>query len=457
MSGSDNQKLSASGEYPRGKGWKPTPPDILHQARLNAQRLKTTRLANLFGLSPVQSLSGGGAELAGGPVAAARPRVVDWRSRNVIGPVTDQERCGSCVSFATAGLVGAMAAIEHGTAPISLSEADSHFNSSHGPNCGGWDNGTALNQMRQRGVVALTDEPYDAAFDTPRVMDPEFPGQSLWVAHTRAVADRERKAYTIMDVSAWTGDDRKTYLANVGPLVCEFQVYDNFYAGGVYRQGNGKNPEGHAVLVVGYNDDEQCWICRNSWGLNFAGPAKADGTGAGYFKIGYAECGIDNEAFFGAQGIVEPASPRWGGWWPVQGGIAAPNTSVFGVSRSADKLDIFCAGTDHGIDTAAWQPGDTTWHGWWGVKSGVAAANSSITGVSRSADKLDIFCVGGDQHIYTAAWQAGDTAWRGWWPLAGGVAAPSTSVFGVSRSADKLDVFCVGADFEGVHGGLAAG
>ena len=186
------------------------------------------------------------------------------------------------------------------------------------------------------------------------------------------------------------------------------------------------------MLVVGYSDVDNCWICRNSWGQGFGGAAKPEGVGAGFFKIGYGECDIDGEPFYGARGVIAPSDSRWGGWWAVAGGVAAPGTSVFGVSRSADKLDIFCVGTDHGTDTAAWQPGFTGWHGWWRVQGGVAAANSSVTAVSRSADKLDIFAVGTDYHVYTAAWEAGDTSWRGWWPVQGGVAAPGTSVFGVS-------------------------
>jgi hypothetical protein len=138
----------------------------------------------------------------------------------------------------------------------------------------------------------------------------------------------------------------------------------------------------------------------------------------------------------------------WHGWWRVQNGVAAPGTSVYPVTRSADHLDIFAVGTDHGIYTAAWQPSFTDgWHGWWRIQSGVAAPGTSVFGVSRSADHLDIFAVGTDHGIYTAAWQPSFTdGWHGWWRVQNGVAAPGTSVFGVSRSADHLDIFAVGTD-----------
>jgi hypothetical protein len=139
----------------------------------------------------------------------------------------------------------------------------------------------------------------------------------------------------------------------------------------------------------------------------------------------------------------------WSSWIQINGGVAAPGTSVYGVSRSLDHLDIFAVGTDHGIYTAAWEPDFADgWHGWWQINGGVAAPGTSVFGVSRSADKLDIFAVGTDHGIYTAAWEP-DFAdgWHGWWQINGGFAAPGTSVFGTSRSADHLDIFAIGTDF----------
>ena len=420
-------------------------------------------------------------------MAAALPSSMDWRTRGVIGPVRDQAACGSCVSFATTGLTSAMAAIELGAKNLQLSEADQHFCSSHGPSCGGWNNPDALGQIQGRGVVTDLAFPYMTAFDSPPVPDPSDP--NVWIAHCRGVSNRAYHTYKITGYSGWpqsflgiTPDLRKWYLASVGPLVCGFQVYEDFdsYGGGVYHHVSGKLRGGHAVLVIGYSDADGAWICRNSWGTNFGGVAHPDGTGAGFFKIGYGECGIDNEPFYGCHGVIAPANlpvvggvsrstdkldifavgtdrgiytaawqpgdATWQGWWGLAGGVAAPGTSVLGVSRSTDKLDVFAVGTDQGIYTAAWQPGDTSWQGWWRLNNGVAAPNTSVHGVSRSTDKLDVFAVGSDQGIYTAAWQPGDTTWQGWWRVNNGVAAPNTTVFGVSRSTDKLDIFAVGDD-----------
>ena len=474
----------SAGEHPRALGWEPSSADKIQRASLVAESLMRQRFPALFALYFPGNVSGARAahssetELAAGAPLAA----FDWRDRGVIGPVTDQMDCGSCVSFATAGLTAAMAAIERGALNLNLSEADQHFASAHGPTCNGWNNDDALNQIKSRGIATEATFPYMSAFDSPPKLSNPADPNSVWLAHNRPEMDRAFRTYSITDYSAWTGDARKVYLANVGPLVCGFAVYEDFdyYGGGVYRHVSGNFRGGHAVLVVGYSDIDQCWICRNSWGTGFGGPANADGTGAGFFKLGYGQCNIDSEAFYGCHGVIQPATvpmvtgvsrsinkldvfttgtdrgtytaamegseTAFRGWWRVQGGVAAPGTFMHAVSRSVDKLDLFCIGTDHGTYAAAWQPGDTHWRGWWRIQNGVAAPGTSIHAVSRSADKLDVFCVGTDGYVYTAAWQAGDTSWRGWWKVGNLKVAPNTSVFAVSRSADKLDIFAVGAD-----------
>src|SRR5258708_8303848 len=79
--------------------------------------------------------------------------VVDWRNRNGnhINSVKDQKNCGSCVSFCTIAVTEAMASIEQGQL-LDLSEADLHFCSSHGANCGGWWPSDAHAQLQNPGT-----------------------------------------------------------------------------------------------------------------------------------------------------------------------------------------------------------------------------------------------------------------------------------------------------------------
>jgi hypothetical protein len=100
-------------------------------------------------------------------------------------------------------------------------------------------------------------------------------------------------------ITAWAAvmavADRKNVLAAKGPMVAGMAVFNDFfsYRTGVYRHTTGALAGYHAVSVVGYDDTQQCWICKNSWG-----PGWGD---SGWFRIGYGECGMDTQfAFYDA-------------------------------------------------------------------------------------------------------------------------------------------------------------
>jgi len=245
------------------------------------------------------------------PTRWLRPPHWDWRDQAVIGSVRDQGQCGSCVSFAVTGLVGAMAAREHGAVDLHLSEAELHFDSVHGVHCGGWWPDQALQVVKDKGVVLDSAFDYATAFDSP----PQWDGD-LWRPYARDVGDRTYVTWKIGSYAAVSDHDGlpvlKTYLRTTGPLVACFDVYTdfNYYGGGVYRHTSGSLRGGHAVLVVGYDDGDSSWIVRNSWGSGFGGAPQADGTGGGYLKIGYGECKVDTNVMFGATGTVPPPN-QW--------------------------------------------------------------------------------------------------------------------------------------------------
>lgn len=60
----------------------------------------------------------------------------------------------------------------------------------------------------------------------------------------------------------------KSALIEHGPLViCIFFWQDFFYyRGGVYEHRWGSRAGGHVVTMVGYDDSNECWIVKNSWG-----------------------------------------------------------------------------------------------------------------------------------------------------------------------------------------------
>jgi hypothetical protein len=106
-------------------------------------------------------------------------------------------------------------------------------------------------------------------------------------------------------ISSWTSltsqAAMKAFIAQTGPMSACFTVYEDFYyhyTGGVYEYNaatSGNVVGGHCVSIVGYSDAGQYWICKNSWGSSWGE--------AGYFRIGYGDCGIDAE-MWGINGTI---------------------------------------------------------------------------------------------------------------------------------------------------------
>ncbi|MDE3250453.1 MAG: peptidase C1, partial [Bacteroidota bacterium] len=95
----------------------------------------------------------------------------------------------------------------------------------------------------------------------------------------------------------------RDWVSSNGPVQACFTVYSDFYyyySSGVYRKtANATVIGGHCVCIVGYDDNLQCWICKNSWGASWGE--------SGFFRIGYGQCGIDTEVY-GINGVVDT---RW--------------------------------------------------------------------------------------------------------------------------------------------------
>ena len=93
----------------------------------------------------------------------------------------------------------------------------------------------------------------------------------------------------------YSADQVKAYIATTGPVMAGMVVYTDFfdYDGGIYSQEYGDFAGNHAVLIVGYNDNEGYWICKNSWGTSWGE--------SGWFRIKQGQCGMGSSfAFYSA-------------------------------------------------------------------------------------------------------------------------------------------------------------
>jgi len=216
---------------------------------------------------------------------------VDWRTKDggKVTPVRNQGTCGSCVSHGVVAVIESMALIEKGIL-LDLSEADLHFCSDHGPNCGGWFPPSALESVRTRGVTDEAHFPYDSAF-------------TGGVPQCILAPDRAQHVFKITSWGVTLFDPyRKDYLTHHGPVAAVLDIYDDFfsYGGGVYQHITGPKVGSHCVEVVGYSQSQGCWICKNSWDTAWGEE--------GFFRIAYGQCGIDGmfKPAYTAQGVIFP-------------------------------------------------------------------------------------------------------------------------------------------------------
>jgi C1A family cysteine protease len=204
---------------------------------------------------------------------------LDWRNMNGtnwLGPVMNQGNCGSCVAFATVATFEAQFRITAGLPWLVPNFSTQQLFSCGGGACNyGWTPGAAASFLKSGGVVDAACSPYISGSNSEDVACKEI-----------TCNNRKERTYKIADYntpsSMFGGNAAKVKAAlKKGPLVTTMKVYDDFtsYGGGIYKSVSNKVEGGHAISIVGYNDQGRYWIIRNSWG--------ADWGEQGFARISY--------------------------------------------------------------------------------------------------------------------------------------------------------------------------
>lgn len=244
------------------------------------------------------------------------PPTLDWRNKggNWVTPIKDQAACGSCVSFGTLATIESRARIACNNASLAIDLAEAHlFYCGCGSCCGtGWNFGPALDFCKNTGVVRESDFPYVASNQPCKSVTPWFKIRG-WKAHT-ATASRK---------------DAVTR----GPVVAGFQVYSDFfsYKSGVYQRTATATLKGnHAVSVIGYDDAQQCWICKNSWG-----PSWGDN---GFFRIKYGQCNIDSGFAFYEPDVPCPSTTDCSAYVPYLRNVLSSARTNLALRRALQRF-----------------------------------------------------------------------------------------------------------------------
>jgi C1A family cysteine protease len=209
------------------------------------------------------------------PVINPSARRVDLRDYGFVSPVKDQQTCGSCWVFATMAAYESSFAMRNNKAIIDLSEQHG-LACSRGGNCSGGFPPKLLSWWVEGNNKIGVES------DLPYINRDSYCGGS---GQYRAVAwdyvsptKRWNAVPGIMEI--------KQALARHGALVTGMYAslsFHQFTGSGVYRENTFQQPN-HAVTIVGWDDDKQAWLIKNSWGESFG-----DG---GYVWLAYGSNGI---------------------------------------------------------------------------------------------------------------------------------------------------------------------
>ncbi|MFH1844379.1 MAG: C1 family peptidase [bacterium] len=239
---------------------------------------------------------------------------LDWRDRDgdsFVSGVRNQQSCGSCWDFAGVAMLESALMIG-----LDLPNTDPDYSEQRILSCidipyypsscaSGYLNAT-LEYLRLAGTPPEPCFPYEST----HVLPCDF--------SCAATSDQVQKLATwgFVTGSELDIDAIKNALAS-GPVGTWFRIYNSFYAydSGVYSaHGSTYSGVNHLVLIVGYDDSQQCWIAKNSWSESWGED--------GFFRIAY-----DSGCDFGLWTQACSYLPTWDPtvWWspssPVAGSV----------------------------------------------------------------------------------------------------------------------------------------
>ena len=231
---------------------------------------------NLCG-SFMQPANPADAELMAIDAVSSLPAQLDWRMNNGnwVTPVRNQGGCGSCWDFSAVGQIEAWWKIRNGDPNADIDLSEQFILSCSEGGCDGWWVSGALDFVKENGIptencfryYADDTVPCSNACENWQNEAIKIPGWG-YITLSEAIVENIKNAVYRHPVSA------------------SFTVYEdfNYYSGGVYEHVWGSELAGHAILIVGWNDAEQSWICKNSWGENWGEN--------GYFRIKWGDSGM---------------------------------------------------------------------------------------------------------------------------------------------------------------------
>ena len=205
----------------------------------------------------------------------------DYEGRDWMSPVKSQGMCGSCWAFAAVAALEGAYNVELGNPDLDLDLSEQVVISCAHGNC---ENGGApesvINWVGDNGIPDEGCYPYLAMNGNCNDKCSDWRERCFHLTSANWIWDMWNREQAI-----------KERLVR-GPVISSMVVYGDFltYTEGVYRHVTGEEEGGHSVLIVGWDDNNYSWICKNSW---------SDDWGMdGYFEIRRDESRISLDAIW---------------------------------------------------------------------------------------------------------------------------------------------------------------
>jgi len=247
---------------------------------------------------PVQAPGSGVQDHIPDQSTPSRVSLFDWRNHqgfNWMSPVKNQASCGSCAAFASVGCLESVVKIATSTPDSDIDLSEQHLFSCCGGDClDGLYMGIAFDYIRDHGVPDEMCLPYTEVDDNCSVTCSDWQDRVTRIETWDLFWGYEQHDQTL-----------KAYV-EVSPVACYMEVYNDFYAyeSGVYRHTSGSLRGGHFVVITGWDDAQNCWICKNSWGTGWGMD--------GYFLIEYGDVQIGTWPMFPHYTVSPPPCDKTG-------------------------------------------------------------------------------------------------------------------------------------------------
>jgi cathepsin L len=175
-----------------------------------------------------------------------------WTDLGKVTPVRNQSSCGSCWAFAAMGAYESSYLIRNNIS-IDASEQDILNCAGAGTCSGGWYD-PVFDFMLTNGVASEVNEPYQAidGFCSASISKP-------YRAINWGFVTAKNDIPSVSEI--------KDALCQYGPLSVAVNATSAFqaYTGGVFNE-SANNGINHAVTIVGWDDNKNAWLIKNSWG-----------------------------------------------------------------------------------------------------------------------------------------------------------------------------------------------